>query len=70
MSSARVPIVEGARRGNIGLVQECLAAGVSINALDKSGCSALHAASQAGHLECVMALLSCPGVQLDLQASA
>uniref|UniRef100_A0A2P2I1U9 Osteoclast-stimulating factor 1 n=1 Tax=Hirondellea gigas TaxID=1518452 RepID=A0A2P2I1U9_9CRUS len=63
----RVPIIDGARRGNLELVQECLNAGVSSNTLDKSGSSALHAAAQAGHIECVQALLDSPGVQLHLQ---
>lgn len=68
-TGSRVPTIEEARRGNLGLVMEYLSAGVSSNALDKSGNSALHAAAQGGHLDCVEALLDTPGTHLDLQVS-
>ncbi|KAA0184960.1 hypothetical protein HAZT_HAZT005156 [Hyalella azteca] len=66
-TSCRVPIIDGARRGNVSLVRECLDAGVSTNALDKSGSSALHAAAQGGHLDCLMLILKSPGVEINLQ---
>lgn len=64
-----MPTIEEARRGNLGLLQEYLSAGVSCNALDKSGCSALHAAAQGGHVECVQALLDNPEIEIDLQVN-
>ncbi|XP_071512716.1 osteoclast-stimulating factor 1-like [Panulirus ornatus] len=48
-------------------MEECLAAGVSVNALDKTGSSALHAASQGGHYLCVLRLLKEPKLEIDLQ---
>ncbi|KAF2354391.1 SH3 domain [Trinorchestia longiramus] len=66
-TSSRVPIIDGARRGNVSLVKECLAAGISSNALDKSGSSALHAAAQGGHLDCLMLILQTPGIEINLQ---
>ncbi|XP_045613639.1 osteoclast-stimulating factor 1 [Procambarus clarkii] len=65
--NAKVPIIDAARRGNLALLEECLAAGVSVNALDKSGSSSLHAAAQGGHRECVLRLLKEPKLEIDLQ---
>ena len=65
--NARVPIIAAARRGNLSLVEECLEKGVSVNALDKSGSSALHAAAQGGHLEIVQHLLAQPKIEINLQ---
>ncbi|MPC19738.1 Osteoclast-stimulating factor 1 [Portunus trituberculatus] len=60
-------IVDAARRGNYELLDECLEAGVSVNALDKAGCSALHGAAHAGHFDCVMRLLKEPKLEINLQ---
>lgn len=65
--NARMPIVDAGRRGNFELLDECLAAGVSVNALDKSGCSALHGAAQGGHMQCLMRLLQEPKLAINLQ---
>ncbi|KAG7171841.1 factor 1-like [Homarus americanus] len=65
--NAKFPIIDAARRGNLDLLEECLAAGVSVNALDKSGSSSLHAASQGGHLHCILRLLKEPKLEIDLQ---
>ena len=65
--NARVPIIAAARRGNWALVQECLESGVSVNALDKSGSTSLHAAAQGGHLDIVIHLLKQPKVELNIQ---
>jgi len=65
--SARVPTVEEARRGNLAMVERHLSCGVSCNALDRGGNSALHAACLGGHMAVVRCLLGAPGVQLDLQ---
>lgn len=65
--NVKMLIVDAARRGNYELLDECLEAGVSVNALDKSGCSALHGAAQAGHMDCVMRLLKEPKLEINLQ---
>lgn len=65
--NAKVPIIDAARRGNLPLLEECLKAGVSVNALDKAGSSALHAAAQGGHQDCVLRLLQDPKLEIDLQ---
>ncbi|KAJ3165914.1 Osteoclast-stimulating factor 1 [Geranomyces variabilis] len=51
------PLHEAAKRGNLGFTQELLAAGVSINALDKAGNSPLHWACRGGHVAVVQLLL-------------
>ncbi|KAK3862975.1 hypothetical protein Pcinc_031203 [Petrolisthes cinctipes] len=63
----KVAIVDAARRGNLELMEECLKAGVSVNSLDKSGCSPLHAAAQAGHRNCVDRLVQDTRIQVNLQ---
>ncbi|KAK3866810.1 hypothetical protein Pcinc_027677 [Petrolisthes cinctipes] len=63
----KVAIVDAARRGNLELMEECLKAGVSVNSLDKSGCSPLHAAAQAGHWNCVDRLVQDTRIQVNLQ---
>lgn len=65
--NAKMPIVDAARRGNYELLDECLSAGVSVNALDKTGCSALHGAAQGGHIHCLMRLLKEPKLEINLQ---
>lgn len=40
---------------------------VSVNSLDKAGCTALHWAAHGGHVECAQILLSITGVQVDVQ---
>lgn len=65
--NARMPIVDAGRRGNFELLDECLVAGVSVNALDKSGCSALHGVAQGGHVQCLMRLLKEPKLAINLQ---
>ncbi|XP_069936428.1 osteoclast-stimulating factor 1 [Cherax quadricarinatus] len=67
LDNVKVPIIDAARRGNLALLEECLAAGVSVNALDKSGASSLHAAAQGGHIDCVLRLLKEPKLEIDLQ---
>ncbi|XP_076040410.1 osteoclast-stimulating factor 1-like isoform X2 [Oratosquilla oratoria] len=64
---SRVPLIEASRRGNEDMIIECLAGGVSVNSLAKSGNSALHAAAQGGHIGCVQILLQQTGILLDLQ---
>ncbi|XP_068205045.1 osteoclast-stimulating factor 1-like [Palaemon carinicauda] len=65
--NVKTPIIDAARRGNLEMVEECLAAGISVNSLDKTGSSALHAASQGGHLHCVTRLLREPRIEINLQ---
>lgn len=61
------PLHESAKRGNLQFLEECLSNKVSVNSLDKAGCTALHWAARGGHGECVRILLSIPGVQIDVQ---
>jgi len=58
---------EAAKRGNITFLNECLANKVSVNGLDKSGSTALHWASGGGHMECAVALLNIPNLNLNAQ---
>lgn len=60
------PLHESAKRGNLQILEECLSNKVSVNSLDKAGCTALHWAAHGGHTECVRILLSVPGVQIDV----
>ncbi|KAL3203932.1 hypothetical protein MRX96_041600 [Rhipicephalus microplus] len=61
------PLHESAKRGNLQFLEECLSNKVSVNSLDKAGCTALHWAAHGGHTECARILLSIPGVQVDVQ---
>ncbi|XP_064474757.1 osteoclast-stimulating factor 1-like [Ornithodoros turicata] len=61
------PLHESAKRGNVQFLEECLANKVSVNSLDKAGCTALHWAAHGGHVECAQILLSVPGVQVNVQ---
>ncbi|MCL4128390.1 UNVERIFIED_CONTAM: hypothetical protein GTU68_037585 [Idotea baltica] len=63
----RIPIVDAARRGNLMLLNDCLSNGISVNSLDKTGSSALHAACMSGHMDCVERLLREAKVELNLQ---
>ncbi|KAK7084045.1 Osteoclast-stimulating factor 1 [Halocaridina rubra] len=65
--NVKMPIIDAARRGNLELMEECLAVGVSVNSLDKTGSSALHAAAQGGHIICVTRLLKEPKIEINLQ---
>ncbi|CAL4121800.1 unnamed protein product, partial [Meganyctiphanes norvegica] len=67
VDNIRVPLIDAARRGNLGMVEECLRVGVSVNCLDKAGNAALHVASQAGHLNVISRLLKETRLELDLQ---
>ncbi|XP_029824420.2 osteoclast-stimulating factor 1 [Ixodes scapularis] len=61
------PLHDSAKRGNLHFLEECLANKVPVNSLDKAGCTALHWACHAGHVECARILLSVPGVHIDAQ---
>ncbi|XP_065291479.1 osteoclast-stimulating factor 1-like isoform X2 [Dermacentor albipictus] len=61
------PLHESAKRGNLQFLEECLSNKVSVNSLDKAGCTALHWAAHGGHVECAQILLSITGVQVDVQ---
>ncbi|XP_002741727.1 osteoclast-stimulating factor 1-like, partial [Saccoglossus kowalevskii] len=61
------PLHEAAKRGNLDFMNECLANGVSVNGLDKAGCTALHWAAHGGHIECLTCLLSKPNIQVNVQ---
>ncbi|KAB7505394.1 Osteoclast-stimulating factor 1 [Armadillidium nasatum] len=50
-----------------GLIPSSFANGISVNSLDKTGASALHAACMAGHLEAVERLLREPKIEINLQ---
>lgn len=65
--NVKIPIIDAARRGNLALLQECLEAGMSVNSLDKSGSSSLHAAAQGGHIECILRLLKEPKLEINWQ---
>ncbi|RXG57450.1 Osteoclast-stimulating factor 1 [Armadillidium vulgare] len=65
--NVRMPIIDAARRNNLNLLNECIANGISVNSLDKTGASALHAACMAGHLEAVERLLREPKIEINLQ---
>ncbi|CAN8005629.1 unnamed protein product [Ixodes hexagonus] len=61
------PLHDSAKRGNLQFLEECLSNKVPVNSLDKAGCTALHWACHAGHVECARILLSVPGVHVDAQ---
>lgn len=61
------PLHEAAKRGNLPFLQECLANGVSVNGLDKSGATPLYWAAHGGHTECVQTLLTVPNISFDSQ---
>ncbi|KAI8926292.1 SH3 domain-containing protein [Entophlyctis helioformis] len=52
------PLHEAAKRGNLAFVMELLAAGVSVNGLDKAGNAPLHWACRGGHADVVQQLLT------------
>lgn len=61
------PLHESAKRGNLQFLEECLSNKVSVNSLDKAGCTPLHWAAHGGHVDCARILLSQPGVHTDAQ---
>ncbi|XP_064620515.1 osteoclast-stimulating factor 1-like [Lineus longissimus] len=61
------PLHEGAKRGNLPFLQECLRNKVSVNGLDKAGSTAIHWASHGGHMDCLQALLAVPNCQINVQ---
>lgn len=61
------PLHEAAKRGALHLLQEHLLNKVSVNGLDKAGCTALHWAAHAGYLECINELLKVPTIKINVQ---
>merc|ERR1712038_466830 len=57
-SSSSSPLHDAAKRGNTGLLKECLDNKIPVNQTDPAGNTALHWASRAGEVDCVMLLLS------------
>lgn len=58
------PVVEAARRGDLSLLNEMIAAGIDLQVRDKEGGNALTRAAAAGHTEAVKRLLDA-GVPVD-----
>ncbi|XP_028411758.1 osteoclast-stimulating factor 1-like [Dendronephthya gigantea] len=65
--SVENPLHEAAKRGNVNFLNECLGNKVSVNGLDKAGCTPLHWAAQGGHAECVSILLQQSRIQINVQ---
>ncbi|XP_022253568.1 osteoclast-stimulating factor 1-like isoform X2 [Limulus polyphemus] len=61
------PLHEAAKRGNLSFLLDCLANKVSVNGLDKAGCTPLHWAAHGGHEDCVQEILRVPSVQINVQ---
>lgn len=61
------PLHEAAKRGNLPLLQECLANGVSVNGLDKAGSTPLYWAAHGGHVDCLETLLKVANVTINSQ---
>ena len=63
------PLHEASKRGNLPFLQECLANGVSVNGLDKSGATPVYWAAHGGNSECVQALLAVPNISINAQVT-
>ncbi|XP_015916414.1 osteoclast-stimulating factor 1 [Parasteatoda tepidariorum] len=61
------PLHEAAKRGNLTFLTECIKNKVSVNGLDKAGCTALHWASHAGNEDCVKELLKVVNIEINVQ---
>ncbi|GFS62798.1 osteoclast-stimulating factor 1 [Trichonephila clavipes] len=61
------PLHEAAKRGNLTFLTECINNKVSVNGLDKAGCTALHWAAHAGNEECVKQLLKVSNIEINVQ---
>lgn len=61
------PLHEAARRGNLNFLRECLQQGVSGTGLDSAGNTPLYWACHAGHIDCVMELLTLPRPSVNAQ---
>lgn len=61
------PLHEASKRGNLPFLHECLANGVSVNGLDKSGATPVYWAAHGGHSACVEALLAVQNISIDSQ---
>ncbi|GFU21437.1 osteoclast-stimulating factor 1 [Nephila pilipes] len=61
------PLHEAAKRGNLTFLTECINNKVSVNGLDKAGCTALHWAAHAGNEECVKLLLKVSNIEINVQ---
>ena len=56
-------LFHAASAGNTERLKRVLGECPDVNALDRYGMSALHNASQSGHIDCVIALLSCRDIE-------
>jgi ankyrin repeat protein len=54
---SRIQFIQFAAQGNFENVKRCLLSGEDVNAVDHSGCTALHAAAVANHFKIVELLL-------------
>lgn len=61
------PLHEAAKRGNLKFLTECIGNGVSVNGLDKAGNTAVHWAAHAGHINCLVPLLECQNIDVNVQ---
>jgi ankyrin repeat protein len=59
-------IHDAACKGDLAMLQACIASGEDINSMGEGGCTALHFAADRGHLELVQWLIQ-HGAQLDAQ---
>merc|ERR1711874_668820 len=59
------PLHDAAKRGNTELLKECLDNKIPVNQTDPAGNTALHWASRAGELDCVLLLLSVGQISIN-----